>query len=579
MNYFLSKFTFRGNILLFFVFVGLMLVIPQYSFASVQSRYDSYKVELRRLQEDAKKSQLRHYWLNLAEDFYSLYEKNPTWANRTAALYRAGEAYDELAKRSFAKPDREIAIKYYTQVYKEFPNSVLADDALYSLAVLYNEQLKDSTSASTYLQTLLEKYPKADYAKKAKEYAESIDKTLTASLNLNLDSLKTPMNSHSERVIYHGLRAYKRNDIVQLRVELDASKRKNNLVTWAVEFEPAREETNSPPRLILTLNNTTTAPDTKPGHKYQDMGIVSKYVVDYSKRNSTIVIIDFDELAAYYAYFDKASSSIIIETTSNAKKLTKGISTKNITKKSDSESAEQLARDFAIQMGLNVKTIVIDPGHGGKDPGAVHNGITEKNLVLTLARQLGDELEKLGFAVKYTREADEFLTLSQRARIAEEYDADLFISVHTNAAENKKLAGVETYYLDYTNSTSEHVALRENGEKLSKNLGKIDDVVAELALRARLYESERLATFVQRNMYGNVNRKGFDVQNGGIKGSVFRVLDESSMPGILLEVGYISNNYDAKNLKNNAFIRSLAHGVAQGVNAYVDDLNLAKNTK
>ncbi len=456
---------------------------------------------------------------------------------------------------------------------------MLADDALYSLAVLYNEQLKDSTSANQFLTTLIDKYPKADHTKKAKEYIKEIDQNLTASLNLNLNSLKNSTSSRDERVIYHGLRAYKRNnDIIQLKVELDASKRKNNLVTWAIEFVPAVEENDSPPRLILTLSNTTTAADTKPGHKYRDMGIVSKYVVDYSKRNSTVVIIDFDELAAYYAYFDKASSSIIIETTKNARKLTKGVITQGIESK-EKNSTEFMAREFAIKMGLEVKTIVIDPGHGGKDPGAMHNGITEKDFVLGFSRQLGNELEKLGYEVKYTRDTDVFVSLAQRARMAEDLKGDLFISVHTNAAENKRLAGVETYYLDYTHAKSDHVALRENGGQIKGRMGQIDDAVAELALRAKLHESERLATFVQRNMYGYVNRKGFDVQNGGIKGNVFKVLDETSMPGILLEIGYISNSFDAKNLKNNAFVRSLAHGVAEGINAYSDDLNLAKNTK
>ncbi len=120
MKKIISTNTLRKSALLILALVGLVFLVPQISTASVQSEYDTYKIELRRLQEDAKKSQLRHYWLNLAGKFYNLYEKNPTWANRTAALYRAGEAYDELAKRSFAKQDRELQSNIIKKSIKNF---------------------------------------------------------------------------------------------------------------------------------------------------------------------------------------------------------------------------------------------------------------------------------------------------------------------------------------------------------------------------------------------------------------------------------------------------------------------------
>ncbi len=553
-----------------------VLALPLLGHGSVEAEYDKYKVELRRLEEDASKSQLRHYWLNLADKFDRLYKNNPTWPNRAAALFRAAEAYDALAQRSYANQDRKLAIDFYEKVYAEFPNSVLADDALFNIARVYNEQLKNSARASEYLDIIEKKYPNTDHAPKAREYAKTMGQTITASLNTNLESLKAPAEPNG-RVIYQGLRAQQKGDIIQLRVALNASERKNNLVTWSLDYKAPQQATNSPARLILTLSDTTAQADTLAGHKYINMGILSRYVIDYSKRNSTTIIIDFEELAAYYAYYDKASSSIVIETTNKSNRLSKGVITKTVT--SNAKGQDFLSRDFALKMGIDIKTIIIDAGHGGKDPGAVHNGMLEKDIALEVALILGAKLEEMGYNIEYTRKNDTFLSLSQRAAIAEDRKGDMFISVHANAAENPNISGIETYYLDYSKDPgNEHLGHREkSGTIKNYRMGELDSALDELAFRTLRFESERLASFVQTNMYGHVNRRGFEVQNGGTKGSVFSVLENTHMPGVLLEVGYMSNVYDARNLKNKAYINSIADGIARGINSYAEDLNLARN--
>ncbi len=568
----------KKTLFLLFVFACITLAFLSSVFtvsafsATPQSEYDSYKIELMRLQADAKKSQLRHYWLDIAEDFYSLYEDNPKWVNRPAALFRAAESYDELAKRSYADKDRKQALKLYDKVIKEFPHSVLADDALYNSALVYSQQLRDSDEAEKRLKKILSHYKKADHADKAKAYLTNMDDTLTASLDLNLDTLSPSSYSTENTVLYKGLTASNKNDFIQIKVELDASKAKHNIVTWSLDFLPAQKETKSPARLILTLNHTRTEPEIRPGYKFKSMGIFSRFVVDYSKRNATVIMLDFKELSAYYAYYDKEKSTIIIETTNKKNVLSKGVKTEKV-KYTERIPSDLLPRDFALQMGLKVRTIVIDAGHGGKDPGAIHNGITEKELTLSFAKQLGAKLKSLGYKVEYTRTADKFLTLKERTKLAEEKDGDLFISVHANAAESSKLAGLETYYLDYTRSPeTQHIVDRENaGETYLGNMGNIVDDLVHSAL---MYESQRLAAKVHTTMYGLVSRKGFNSTNGGTKGSLFTVLQTATMPSILLEVGYVSNNLDAKNLRNKKFVTTLVEGVANGVDQYAKELNL-----
>ncbi len=553
-----------------------VLALPLVGHGSVEAEYDKYKVELRRLEEDANKSQYRHYWLNLADKFDRLYKNNPTWPNRAAALFRAAEAYEALALRSYTNQDRTMAIDLYEKVYAEFPNSVLADDALFNVARVYNEQLKNQARANEYLDIVIKKYPKADHAQKAQEYAKNMGQTITASLNTNLESLKAPAEPNG-KVVYQGLRATQKGDVVQLRVSVDASKRKNNLVTWSLDYKAPQKETNSPARLVLTLSDTTAQADTFAGHKYANMGILSRYVIDYSKRNSTTIIIDFNELAAYYAYYDKSLSSIVIEATNKTNRLSKGVITKTVA--SNAKGQDFLGRDFALKMGIDIKTIIIDPGHGGKDPGAVHNGMLEKDIALEVSLILGAKLEEMGYKIEYTRKNDTFLSLSQRAAIAEDRKGDLFISVHANGAENPNISGIETYYLDYSKDPgTEHLGHREKAGTIKNyRMGELDTALDELAFRTLRFESERLASFVQTNMYGFVNRKGFEVQNGGTKGSVFSVLENTFMPGVLLEIGYMSNIYDARNLKNKAYLNSVADGIARGINSYAEDLNLARN--
>ncbi len=562
-KYILKK---RNIFLLILVLMSFFFVINFEAHATnnVQSSYNKYKLELTSLQEDKKKSQFRHNWLRLADKFYALYKNNPKWPNRPAALFRAAESYDGLAKKSFAKKDRAKAIELYTEVYKDFASSVLADDALYNLAVLYNEQLRDSAKASTFLSRITKNYKKADHFALAQDYAKKMEASITASIDIGVDTIPKIQTNDT---IYEGMYAYQRKGYIELKVELNSKDRKNRKLAWSIDYISAQKKTKSPARLVLTMKQTRSAPDIRSGYKYSSLGFVSKFVVDFSKRNATVIIIDFTKLDAYYAFYDKENDCIRIQVTDKAKNLAKGTKTKNLSSSYDLPKVV-MPRDLTKKIPSNVRTIIIDPGHGGKDQGAAHNGIIEKDLVLDVSKMLGSELTKLGYKVVYTRTDDKFYTLSRRAKIAKQKNGDLFISVHANGADNKDLAGIETYYLDYNNLR--HSSATEEYVKALKAVANSPDT------KRRKYESERLASFVHRDAYGHVSSKGYTVKNGGTKGAAYAVLDKTSMPAVLLEIGYLSNKLDLKNLKNKTYLRSVAKGVARGIHSYAQDLTLAK---
>lgn len=231
--------------------------------------------------------------------------------------------------------------------------------------------------------------------------------------------------------------------------------------------------------------------------------------------------------------------------------------------------AEALDSEDWDQRG--VRRIAIDAGHGGKDPGAIGaRKLREAALVLSISRELRQELTSRGFEVVMTRSSDVFLPLEERTDIANRRDADLFISVHANAARNNKLAGVETYLLDtrYDRQTA-RVAARENGTTV-EGLSELHRILASLKLGNNERYAARYAELVQRSLVSRLRKSYPGTIDLGVKRGPFLVLFQADMPAILVEVGFVSNPAEAKRLGSDAFARKAAQGIAEGVSAYRD---------
>ena len=222
---------------------------------------------------------------------------------------------------------------------------------------------------------------------------------------------------------------------------------------------------------------------------------------------------------------------------------------------------------LAQQLGLSVKTIVIDPGHGGKDPGAVSQARQEKQIALSLSKTLRDILVKKGYNVRLTREADIFLPLRKRTQFATNQKADLFISIHTNASTSRKAAGIETYYLALASDESARItAMRENAGA-EYNMKELDALVGRILKESKSTESRRLAELIQAQL-----ALGKQVKNRGVKHAPFVVLIGTKVPAVLVEVGFISNPTEGKKLATKAYQRQLAASIAKGIEQYINNL-------
>ena len=220
------------------------------------------------------------------------------------------------------------------------------------------------------------------------------------------------------------------------------------------------------------------------------------------------------------------------------------------------------------------KVIVIDPGHGGKDSGAIgYQQKQEKIAILQIAKKLKKELEKRGFRVYLTRETDTFIELRERTKFANKKMADIFISIHANAAPNKKsylsMKGIETYFLSPAKSErAKNAAALENKSDMKEMDYFSKEIFLNFYNREKIIASNKLAIDIQAGILKNLRKKYKRVVDGGVREGPFWVLVGAQMPAILIETGYITNPTDAKRLFNPFFQKVLAKGIADGIESY-----------
>ena len=216
------------------------------------------------------------------------------------------------------------------------------------------------------------------------------------------------------------------------------------------------------------------------------------------------------------------------------------------------------------------KVIVIDPGHGGRDPGGIgYRHLKEKRVVLGIARKLAHILRKRGYRVYLTRSRDKFVPLKERTRFANDKHANLFVSIHGNIAyhHDKRLRGIEIYYLSKAqNKRALDVAMEENKGVQGLNLAE-QKVILNFLNKERMVESHKLGIDVRRNLSARL-KKRYPIGRIRVRGGPFWVLVGTQMPSILIETGYLTNPTDARLLKDSKFQWNFATGIANGIDAY-----------
>jgi N-acetylmuramoyl-L-alanine amidase len=234
-------------------------------------------------------------------------------------------------------------------------------------------------------------------------------------------------------------------------------------------------------------------------------------------------------------------------------------------------------RSLVRSLGLKLSRVVIDAGHGGHDTGTIgQGGYTEKELVLDVAQRLKQLIEtELGAEVVMTRSDDNFVPLETRTAIANQQQADLFISIHANSSRVRSVRGVETYFLNFTSSREAlETASRENAAS-DRSIHELQDLVKKIMLQDKVDESRELAQHIERALAG---RKGSGIDRG-VKQAPFVVLIGANMPSILAEVCFISNPLDEKSVKTGDNRQAIAESLFEGVRSYADTLSGTKTAK
>jgi len=224
-------------------------------------------------------------------------------------------------------------------------------------------------------------------------------------------------------------------------------------------------------------------------------------------------------------------------------------------------------QDLQLQRRVSKMRIVVDAGHGGRDRGTVgRDGLLEKDLVLEIGQRLGKLLEDLGMQVIYTRRDDSYISLDERASIANQAQADLFVSVHANSSDLSSARGVETYYTHlFIVPASKDVDMRPGAG------GAMNAVTTPLSpadLQERVEQSRRLAESVQRSLYRTLSAQNPGLRDRGIREASFVVLTETAMPGILAEVSFVSSPTDEQKLRSDGYREQVAEALYQGIARY-----------
>jgi N-acetylmuramoyl-L-alanine amidase len=293
-------------------------------------------------------------------------------------------------------------------------------------------------------------------------------------------------------------------------------------------------------------------------------------------RASTVrVVLDLDSIKDYKVFTFSEPFRIIVDVKGDRRQeISASKEVIETAKPEPPQAAVEKARPAEKFKPGRIRRIVIDPGHGGHDPGAMSpSGTREKDIVLQIGLKLAHKIrEDLGIDVVMTRSTDVFIELQERTAIANKVGADLFVSVHANASLNHAANGIETYYLNLAKTEkAAQLAAKENGTTLEK-VSMLQAVLFDLMANYKLNDSAHLADEVQKALHKKAQTGYPAVKNLGVKQGPFYVLVGATMPSILVETAFVSNERDELKLKDPLYQDLTADGIVAGIRGYISSL-------
>lgn len=541
-----------------------------------EKRYNLARARQNTLLFSSKHAADRKNWLITARTFSQAYKTDPYDSLAPSSLLTLGHLYFQMYKRFNKKDDLHEALAYYDDIVTLFPKHSFADDALYKTAKIYAIELNNLKNASLVLARLVAIYPRGDMISKAASDLMAMKRPI-ASETKQAEPLITQTTSPPKQSIEKPatLVETKKKSILSEVVTLRHWSTESYTRVVIETSDPVsynghllKQDGNKPRRLYVNL------PDSKISKKLQQPipvkdGLLQRIRSAQFSPDTVRVVLDTQSLSDYKIFHLQDPYRIVIDV--------KGAELPPQAPPTQFVSIPDNAPSLAQQLGLGIKRVVLDPGHGGKDPGAVGvGGLLEKDVVLKVAKKVARKITKeLGIEVILTRKIDVFLRLEERTAIANTEQGDLFISIHANSAKSPKAKGIETYYLDLaTNEDEMKIAAKENASAAQK-ISDLQNILSSLMNNSKKNESAQLATLIQANLFKGLNDKFKDIRNHGVKKAPFIVLIGAQMPSILTEIAFISNPNEAQRMLTDQYLEAIADHITGGIVEYAVTLKVA----
>nr|WP_320050869.1 N-acetylmuramoyl-L-alanine amidase [uncultured Desulfuromonas sp.] len=565
------------------LFLILFMVCVTFSVgqASVLQDYRDARFAYQQLLRAPEKQQYRHHWDKVFTQLRQFVDQNPTHEKAPGAYYLLGQAHEKLYEISRLKSDARTAVENYQNLAKRYPSSSLADDALLYSARLQCEVLQSDHDARNDCEVIVQRYPSGDMYKRAKEFLATLPPEPSSQ---PVPKAVAPKVSTSGQHKVSDIRYWQDKEHTRLVLDLDS------VPDYRVNTLPPSQKDNASARLYIDLLHTSQGA-TLPSTQKINGDLVKNIRVGETDQRTRIVF-DLKQLTRYKVITLENPSRIVIDLANfDGAILSEDIpqletasapspaGTDQISQVLQRVPEEQTPEVNLPDVGAKKRgklRIVVDAGHGGKDPGAVGPGkLYEKDVVLKLAKTLAARLQStLDCEVLLTRDRDIYIPLLERTAYANEVDADLFISIHANASANKSAYGIETFYLNFSKSDKAMaVAARENGMSLQE-VGDLELILFDMMANSKINESSRLAAEIQSSLVDQLSRKYSDVKDLGVRQGPFHVLLGATMPSVLVEVAFISHSREAKRLNSRTYRERSAEAIVHGVRTYLHSQNL-----
>ncbi len=564
--------------------LSLFVLNNQAAAATAKQRYLNADTCYKKLRNSSHKKKSAAEWLNCISKYEIIYRLHPQSAWAPAGMYKASQLYVTLSKLSGKKMYKIQAIDLLERLKKRYPGSAYAGRAKSFLKSM-------GAKSKPHKKTVKHIKAKKRLTKNSRliklfnaKHEESLAEKKTPPPPVYPENVITGTNSSNELpsgdAAITDLRFWSNPEYTRIVVNADAERDYSHRL---LKKDPDIDKPFQ--RLYIDIEQTRLGKGVAEHTPINDNLLKQARAGQYLP-HTVRVVVDIKSFENYKIFSLKDPFRIVIDvwgkganggSVASVDRKTTGSGTPKKKEKTQQITTDNLkSSDIARQLALGVRKIVIDPGHGGSDPGAPgwYKNVWEKDIVLKIAKKLAKTLrDRLHCTVILTRSTDKKLSLEERTAIANTQRADLFISLHCNAAKNRRLKGIETYILNLaTDDQAIAVAARENATS-KKNISDLEYILSDLMKHAKIEESTRLANVVHGAYIKGMKKKYSGINNLGVKQAPFYVLLGARMPSILIETSFISNKTECKRLMSSTYQQAISNTITDGIEQYINATN------